>query len=637
MRKALLGVALALWLAPPAHAGRSRLLYTGNWTGHPEIYAIDPSGKAPVAQLTHWRGACPEPPYYLPVALHPSPNGRFLAVNCGAGLWLMRTDGQHTRVLVPVGEPRARRVVTVRWSPDSKLLGYDVGDDVRVIDPVTGRDHVATARDLSRLRWAEGLTSPDGFWAARVSTAATVVVRLRDGGTWTLPGAIDGAWSADSTRIALASPDGIRVADTRTRRVRLLTNDIGFGELHRSDEPTGLGVSWAPDGRTVAYVMGRDTYASASWTRLSGDLRTVTTSGRVRTLVRADRAYGGAMRAVAWVKAVRGYRYGPPDPYPADLVSPSGVLAGGPIERLAADGDRVAFLACEAIVVWTPAAGAIEPQESNRCFVPELTGRYYVYDLALAGDRLVYALNEGCMSIRISLNVRVVSPPGGETRIASSFGNCGGPFGTAYGRAAGSDDLLVFGEWTEGYSPQPPYPVRSAALRRVDGTSCPCPVLASTPGALYPADVDDSRVLAYGDNETLVIDRSGRRLLSLAVSPQAARLAGNDAVLLVHGQLRDYDVRDAALLHVWALPDVTSGLPCGWRLCFPQRLTLGDAARGLVAYVLDRQLHVLRLADGADAVVGQASLARFMDGGLVYADGARLRLVPFSQLPLRSF
>jgi hypothetical protein len=62
---------------------------------------------------------------------------------------------------------------------------------------------------------------------------------------------------------------------------------------------------------------------------------------------------------------------------------------------------------------------------------------------------------------------------------------------------------------------------------------------------------------------------------------------------------------------------------------------LEDAARGLVVYVVDERVHLLRLVDGADAVVVQGSHARFMDAGLVYADGSRLRLVPFDRLPLR--
>src|SRR5215467_14029578 len=100
MRIALLGVAAALWLAPSAHAAAAtRILYLSNWSGHTEVYAIDASGKAPVAKLTHWRGACPElPPPSLGGVnvtrqIAPSPDGRFIVVRCADALWFMRANG----------------------------------------------------------------------------------------------------------------------------------------------------------------------------------------------------------------------------------------------------------------------------------------------------------------------------------------------------------------------------------------------------------------------------------------------------------------------------------------------------------------------------------------------------------------
>jgi hypothetical protein len=42
MRKAVLGVALALWLAPPSHAA-TRIVYSSAWSGSMELYGVDPS------------------------------------------------------------------------------------------------------------------------------------------------------------------------------------------------------------------------------------------------------------------------------------------------------------------------------------------------------------------------------------------------------------------------------------------------------------------------------------------------------------------------------------------------------------------------------------------------------------------
>jgi hypothetical protein len=135
----------------------------------------------------------------------------------------------------------------------------------------------------------------------------------------------------------------------------------------------------------------------------------------------------------------------------------------------------------------------------------------------------------------------------------------------------------------------------------------------------------------------VLLDRNGNRLLSLPVSPLAAQLAGTDLVLLVPGELRDYDTRSGALLHTWPMPAVPSGPECALRYCDSTDLVLSDAARGLVTYTLNDQIHVLRLADGTDRTVATGFDPRFMNDGLVYADNARIHLVRYDNLPLVAF
>ena len=141
-------------------------------------------------------------------------------------------------------------------------------------------------------------------------------------------------------------------------------------------------------------------------------------------------------------------------------------------------------------------------------------------------------------------------------------------------------------------------------------------------------------------------DKDGRSLLSVPIAPRAAQLSENNLVLATPGQLLDYDAGTGALLHTWALPNVETGRDCAfhcgptpscWYYCAAYRLVLEDAARGLVAYIFDGQLHVLRLVDGKDMVVAQARVARFIDSGLVYVDGSRISFVPFTALPLPRF
>ena len=124
------------------------------------------------------------------------------------------------------------------------------------------------------------------------------------------------------------------------------------------------------------------------------------------------------------------------------------------------------------------------------------------------------------------------------------------------------------------------------------------------------------------------------------MSPLAAQLGGTDLVVLLRGELRDYDTATGVLQHSWPLPDVPAGRDCAFTntsSCpYPApALVLQDAAHGLATYTLDGHVHVLRLADGKDAIVASGTLARFTNAGLVYADGARIHLVPYDQLPLR--
>jgi hypothetical protein len=58
-----------------------------------------------------------------------------------------------------------------------------------------------------------------------------------------------------------------------------------------------------------------------------------------------------------------------------------------------------------------------------------------------------------------------------------------------------------------------------------------------------------------------------------------------------------------------------------------------DARRGFATYAVAGQVHVIRLADAHDVAVGAGTTARFFDGGLAYADGARIHLVSFDRLP----
>src|SRR5262249_29679306 len=215
--------------------------------------------------------------------------------------------------------------------------------------------------------------------------------------------------------------------------------------------------------------------------------------------------------------------------------------------------------------------------------------------------RVSYTRSFFCNSVELTLSLADLARSAQPTDIWSSYaGPCGGPLQPNIGELAAAGDVVVYGEWSETYgtSRSPPYPITGEDIHRVDGDACPCPTIASSPGPLYPADVNEDRVLAYGTNETVLFDRNGNRLLSLPVSPLAAQLAGTDLVLLLPGELRDYDTRSGALLHTWPMPAVPSGPECALRDCDNTDLVLDDPARGLGAYTLSDEVHDLRRAGG---------------------------------------
>jgi hypothetical protein len=237
-----------------------------------------------------------------------------------------------------------------------------------------------------------------------------------------------------------------------------------------------------------------------------------------------------------------------------------------------------------------------------------------VYSLALAGDRVAWGIAGGGNSIQWSLSGTTLGAPRAGFVLGSGSATRASPRTSFVGDLAGSGSLLVFSSRDEkGY----PIVTTRQTVHRVGTGGCPCSEIATEPGPLVPFDVDGGRVAAGGDNALLLLDASGTRLLAVFVRARAAQLSGPDLVVLAQGELRHYDAANGRLLRAWPLSD---------------RATLQDAARGLAAYALDGQVHVLRLADGQDAVVAPGTLARFIDAGLVYADGPTIRLVRFDRL-----
>ena len=297
----------------------------------------------------------------------------------------------------------------------------------------------------------------------------------------------------------------------------------------------------------------------------------------------------------------------------------------------------MAYVSCGHVFVWTPGTQEViqaDPDDASMspsCATPNgYITSFHIYGLALAGDRVAFGGQEGNMSKYCWLGGTTLAPQPTSFELNSS-----GP-GCPYGNLAGSGSLLVFSSWQLGSYP---YPITEETIRLAQPGGCPCPGLRTDHGPLVPFDVDGTRTVAGGQNATVLLDAAGQELLSIPVPSLSAQLSGSDLVVLTQGAVNVYNAGSGALVHIWPVPDVPSGGECqmalgDYRDCPTVRLLLEDASHGLVAYVLDGQVHLLRLADGKDQIVGAGKLARFMDAGLVYADGSRLHLVPFDRLPL---
>jgi hypothetical protein len=639
-------------LAPAAHAAARapRILYAGDWTGSMQIFAADPSGRARLGQVTFAR---PTDACYSPAACGftrplPSPDGRQLAYwTAGVSytpqtLWLARADGTGARPIAKAG--------SAAWSPDSRRLAYAAEDGIHVLG-ATG-DRVVDPRAGGTIRW-----SPDGRTLAFVAGGGLVL--RRDGRERILvPVApVTFAWSPDGRRIAYGTNDGVSLVNVATGRSRLVfgpkpgeylpfwnlelafsangrTLAFSLGTIRmlntrtfavRTTRAGGHGISWSPDGRTLLYVQGGEsTNADAIST---GNVRTVTPTGHIRDVVWGSKPYGGQIVSAAWTTPPRTLRYRPPQKV-------DGAFAGGPVQEIAADGGRVAFIACGGVSVWTPATGAVTPVAP----APECRATYsrgHDYSLGIAGDRVVWW--EKGWGLCFQWAARQATVGAAPIDLDHGTGCLGSPPVIGSGTALGAGSLLVRSSWKTHYG-NAGMVVDQQTVERVDGPGCPCS-LSSSPGPYTPLDVDAGRIVVSGQNETRILAADGTMLLSLPVPTLAAQLSGSNLALATGGALRVYDALSGVLRTTWPLPAQPAGHDCdlfGDPSCFPTApLTLGGLSHGIAAYVFDGHVHLLRLADGADRVVGPGTLARFMDAGLVYADGARIRLVPFERIPLR--
>jgi len=337
------------------------------------------------------------------------------------------------------------------------------------------------------------------------------------------------------------------------------------------------------------------------------------------------------------------------------------------VADLAADGEWVAVSyggGCNVSFwhprtrTWTP---ALRSPAVGNCF-PEIWG-----SLAFAGNRAAWVgMGGGIQRWQQLITGSIKRPALHDDPLVSAGGCCAGPgpwVGTHLGDVVGQGKLLVFSTWREDCGSWPcssPVTLTSQSIWRiVDGAgdcagasniagSPHCVQIAEANGPLQPLAVDGGRIVVLrGDRSLELWDASGQTLRAFPFTsepPLAAVLGGRSLSVLVQGRLDTYDTQTGALLHSWPLPDVPSGGRCRsvGEQCPAVRLELVAAAKGLVLYVVDRTVRLLRLSDGRDVAVARAAAADLTPAGLFYASAfggiypGRVRFIPYAELPLRA-
>jgi hypothetical protein len=566
---ALLFAVLVACLIAPSNAFAAkrplRLLYSSDWLGPMQIFALDPSGREPIAQLTFDRvSVCRKIPFACGYAVSAaSPNGTQVAYcqdDFSGTCWVANADGTQARRTAPL--PKwAQPKTAARRLPVPRRAG---------LGPAIAR-------------------SPNRRWLAE------------------------------------ASDDGITLTNRRTGRSRVLTTD------------KALEIAWAPDSSAIAYVEGTELYFETART---GDLKLLTVGGKARTLVSSNGRYGGQIMSLAWVRPARKIRL-------REAEQPDGVFAGGDVTRLGADGGTVVFSACGGVYGWTPRAGTIFKGErvysdAGSPSFCEVHTRSQVYDVAVAQNRIFWA--EKSYGQTYTWRIVAQSPIGSRSVLATNTSLVADPHSAGGGNLIGHGGLLAYGVWTS--NAESGVPLTSETLFRATTTSCPCPALAyetavynpnGGPGPFALLDTDGTRIAALRSGLLVGLDPSGAKLLGWPpVRPGAAQLSEDGLVVAIGSELRIHDLSTGGLRRILTLPSSAVGRDCTfWSEpeCLERaELRLQDAAHGLAAYTLNGEVHLMRLSDGHDSVVSFGTEARFMEEGLVVADGARVRLIPYAKL-----
>lgn len=265
----------------------SRLVYTQAVGETPQLFRLE-VGSGRILRLTAGEKAAESPRW--------SPDGKHIAYIAGKALIVIDADGANRRVLT---EHEAGNSLP-RWSPDGSqvafysrrrgwsqiwLIAAEGGEPRRLTSLPADNDDLAWSPDGARIAYSSirgpDLLNRDIF---TVDVASGAEQQLTDA-----PGCFDGApsWSPDGSQIAfLSDQDGwvhvyLMGADGQGRQQ--LTGgrcEDGWPNLNRGH------LLWSPDGRSLAFVRGREGCMDLMLLDLAGgDVRRLSTKDGLHQLV----------------------------------------------------------------------------------------------------------------------------------------------------------------------------------------------------------------------------------------------------------------------------------------------------------------------------------------------------------------
>lgn len=272
----------------------------------------------------------------------------------------------------------------------------------------------------------------------------------------------------------------------------------------------------------------------------------------------------------------------------------------GWIETIAMDGPRLAYAVeggstCTKVFAWNVLSGsAARVSGPGTCQADSTSTGGGVTRIAVAGKRLAWIVNMGGNTESADALYTASVPTPKEKLVASVLrsGDVDGTLtgGWLAGLVGGGDRIAV-----DQYTTNTAGAITKAALRRLDGELT---TIAVGAGTLRAVSLDDHRIAVLrSDQKVALYDTETGRLL-LTIAPSSAReVALRKDYVVVLTRTKTIEIFNART----GAPVRTLRVAAGAAML--------DAHSGVAAYAVGRTVHVVRLADGKDAVLATAPRA----------------------------